>query len=57
MSLRNRRRAQELAWEWVGAKWPRLVPLARDMGQQQIERNLHDHALRVTPPATAASGR
>lgn len=47
-SLHNRRRAQELAWEWVGSKWPRLVPMARDMAQHQIERTLHDHALRVT---------
>ncbi|MFO1193831.1 MAG: hypothetical protein U1F00_16930 [Rhodoferax sp.] len=53
-SPRNRRRAQDLAWEWVGAKWPRLVPLARDQGQQQIERNLHDHALRVN---TSRDGR
>lgn len=47
-SLGNRRRAQELAWEWVGSKWPRLVPMARDMAQHQIERTQHDHALRVT---------
>jgi len=53
-AARNRRRAQQLAWEWVGAKWPRLVPLARDMAQHQIERTMHDHALRVT---TSRDGR
>ena len=53
-SARNRRRAQDLAWEWVGSKWPRLVPLARDMAQHQIERNLHDQALRVN---TSRDGR
>lgn len=47
-SSRNRRRAQELVWEWVGAKWPRLLPLARDMEQNHIERAMHDQALRVT---------
>ena len=53
-SSRNRRHAQELVWQWVGAKWPRLVPLARDMEQPQFERALHDHAVRVT---TSEDGR
>lgn len=46
-SSRNRRRAQELAWEWVGAKWPRLLPLPREMEQSHMERALQDQALRV----------
>jgi len=53
-SPRNRRRAQELAWEWVGAKWPRLLPQARDIEQAHVERVLHDQALRVT---TSNDGR
>lgn len=53
-SARNRRHAQELAWEWVGSKWPRLVPLARDLSQPQIERSLQDQALRVS---TSRDGR
>jgi hypothetical protein len=51
---RNRRQAQELVWEWVGAKWPRLLPLARDMQQPHFERALQDHALRVS---TSKDGR
>ena len=27
----NRRRAQELVWDWVGAKWPRLLPSPSEM--------------------------
>ncbi len=47
-SSRNRRQAQELVWQWVGAKWPRLLPSPRDMEQTHFERDMHDQALRVT---------
>jgi len=35
----NRRRARELAWQWVAAKWPRLMP-SRD----QMEMGQYSHA-------------
>ncbi len=35
----NRRRARELAWQWVAAKWPRLMP-SRD----QMEMDQFSHA-------------
>lgn len=35
----NRRRARELAWQWVAAKWPRLMP-SRD----QMEMGQFSHA-------------
>ena len=53
-SSRNRRHAQELVWQWVGAKWPRLVPPGSDMELPQFERAMHDHAVRVT---TSKDGR
>ncbi len=52
---RNRKHAQELVWAWIGAKWPRLVPLARDMEQSHLERSMHDHALRVTTSKDGAT--
>jgi hypothetical protein len=36
----NRRRARELAWQWVAAKWPKLVP-SRD----QMERHQFVHSV------------
>lgn len=36
----NRHRARELAWQWVAAKWPKLVP-----SQEQMERLQYAHAL------------
>ena len=37
-SHKNRRRAQQLVWEWVGAKWPRLVPPAAVMESGHVRR-------------------
>jgi hypothetical protein len=54
-SSRNRKLARELVWEWVGAKWPRLLPLARDMEQSHLERGMHDHALQVTTSRDGAT--
>ena len=54
-SSRNRKQAQQLVWEWVGAKWPRLLPLARDMEQSHLERSLHDQALRVSTSKDGAT--
>ena len=36
----NRRRAQGLVWDWVGAKWPRLMPSPQDMERSHLERAL-----------------
>ena len=44
----NRRRAKELAWEWVGAKWPRLMPLPSEMENDHIERSSQGQELSVT---------
>lgn len=44
----NRRRAKELAWEWVSAKWPRLMPSASDLDSDHIERSLPGQELSVT---------
>jgi len=32
----NRHRARELAWQWVAAKWPKLVPSHAQMERQQF---------------------
>ncbi len=37
LSPSNRRRAQELVWSWVSAKWPRLVVSQIDRGRSQFE--------------------
>ncbi|MEO8542920.1 MAG: hypothetical protein ABI434_05015 [Burkholderiaceae bacterium] len=39
-SAANRHRARELAWQWVAAKWPRLVP-----SREQMERHQFAHAV------------
>ena len=44
----NRHRAQELAWEWVGAKWPRLMPSRSEMESGHFERALPDQELSVS---------
>jgi hypothetical protein len=44
----NRRMARELAWRWVAAKWPRLVPTPSDMERSNFERSLPGQALAVS---------
>jgi len=44
---RNRRLAQELAWAWVRAKWPRLLPSPAEMERRHFERSLPGQALSV----------
>ena len=34
----NRRRARELAWQWVAAKWPRLMPSRDQMEMPQFSQ-------------------
>ena len=36
----NRSKAQELAWRWVGAKWPRLLPSEAQRALPSFERAL-----------------
>jgi hypothetical protein len=43
----NRRRARELAWRWVGSKWPRLLPSATELESDFIERAAPGQELRV----------
>jgi hypothetical protein len=39
-SSANRQRAKDLAWRWVGAKWPRLVPAPSDMARDSVSRSV-----------------
>lgn len=36
----NRRRARELTWQWVAAKWPRLMP-----SREQMEMGQYKHSI------------
>lgn len=49
--LNNRRLAQELVWQWVQAKWPRLVPPPSDMERGHFERALPGQAVSVSTSA------
>ncbi len=49
----NRRRARDLVWSWVGAKWPRLMPSAGELEWSHIERAAPGRKLSV---ATHADG-
>jgi hypothetical protein len=49
----NRRRARDLVWGWVGAKWPRLMPSASELEWSHIERTAPGRKLSV---ATHADG-
>lgn len=50
-SRSNRQRAQELVWEWIGAKWPRLMPSPSEM-----ERNHFEFAVPGQELAVSTSG-
>ena len=43
----NRSRAKELAWEWVSAKWPRLIPSPSEMERGHFERSVPGQELSV----------
>lgn len=47
-SPRNRHRAQQLVWQWVASKWPRLMPSAAEIEAPHIERALPGQALLVS---------
>ena len=53
-SSANRLRARELAWRWVGAKWPRLLPSASDMACSNFTRSLPGQELLVSTNADAS---
>ncbi|MDB5870606.1 MAG: hypothetical protein JWQ07_48 [Ramlibacter sp.] len=44
----NRRRAKDLVWGWVGAKWSRLLPSAAELESDRIEVNLPGRRLSVS---------
>ncbi len=50
----NRRKAQDLAWDWVRAKWPRLMPSQAEIARGQYERSLPGQQLAVN---TSSNGR
>ncbi len=50
----NRRRAQGLVWEWVGAKWPKLMPSPLDMERSHLERSVAGQALMVSTSGDGA---
>ncbi len=50
----NRLRAQELAWRWVGDKWPRLLPSTSDMARSSFTRSLPGQELLVSTTADAS---
>lgn len=43
----NRAKARELAWRWVGAKWPRLLPSEHEKARDSFERSLAGQELLV----------
>jgi hypothetical protein len=53
-SAANRLRARELAWRWVGAKWPRLLPSPSDMASSSFGRSLAGQELLVSTNADAS---
>lgn len=44
----NRARARELAWRWLGAKWPRLLPSPHEKERARFERSLPGQELLVS---------
>lgn len=44
----NRRHARELAWEWVSAKWPRLMPSSLDMQNPHFERSVQGQEVKAS---------
>ena len=53
-SRSNRLLARELAWEWVGAKWPRLLPAPADREKPELHYALPGRRLAVS---TSDDGR
>jgi hypothetical protein len=53
-SHENRRRAKDLFWRWVGAKWPGLMPVASDLERSHLERRLPGRRLTVATDSDGA---
>jgi len=51
----NRRRARELAWQWVASKWPRLLPTSDEMELRQFSRSVAGQRLVASTDATHSS--
>lgn len=47
----NRLRARDLAWRWVGAKWPRLMPNAVEIEHGNASRSAPDQELLASTSA------
>ncbi len=47
-SRKTRLRARELAWDWVGAKWPRLLPSPAEREKAHLEYALPGRRLSVS---------
>ena len=52
----NRSRARELAWAWVAAKWPRLLPTEAQMALASFERALPSQELLVRTDGNEPGG-
>ncbi len=55
-SQANRSRARELAWAWVGAKWPRLLPTEAQMALANFEQALPGQELLVRTAGDEPNG-
>lgn len=51
----NRRRARDLAWQWVASKWPRLLPTSDEMEMRQFTRSLPGQRLVASTDANQSS--
>jgi hypothetical protein len=54
-SHENRRRAKDLAWRWIGTKWPRLVPPAAELESLTLERCFAGQKLVLSTSADAST--
>ena len=54
-SYANRRRAKDLAWRWVGTKWPQLIPSAPELESSALERRCPGQRLSLTTNADGSA--
>ncbi|NPC58726.1 hypothetical protein [Caenimonas soli] len=54
-SYANRRRAKDLAWRWVGTKWPQLIPSASELESSALERRCPGQRLLLTTNADGSA--
>jgi hypothetical protein len=53
-SRANRERARRLVWQWVGSKWPRLVPSPVDLERNAVRRSAPGQELSVSHSGSGA---